>query len=354
MNWMLWIAQAAKETWHVALMMAPYIVLGLTAAIVVLVVFPSDRIHRLIGKPGFVSNLKAALAGIPLPLCSCGVLPTALTMKRRGASRGSVVSFLVSTPETGVDSIAVTYALINPLMTILRPAAALVSALTTGLAVDRFSGSQQSESGGDHIVRCIVCHEAECATGHGWPERVRSAARYVAFDFFPDIANWLAIGLVLSGVLAVWLPDQFFGATSAWGQMALVIIAGVPLYICASASTPIAAVLLAKGMMPGAVLVFLLVGPATNVAALAVIARELGRRTTAVYITALIVISVLIGWIVNAGFGAWDWTPNVDTALSEESATVLNWLGVIVLIAAFLATWLRRLVRVRRHSTATA
>lgn len=349
-----WLFNVLTEIWLLGLEMAPYIIVGLVAAVFVYALFPRDKIQRVLGRPGWGSTVKAALIGIPLPLCSCGVLPTAMSLKKRGASSGATVSFLVSTPETGLDSMAVTYALINPLMTVLRPVAAFISAVLTGAAVDRFSPGKNGAAE-DATVACLVCGEQGCSTRHPATARVRASAHYIMFDFFPDIANWLVLGLVLSGVLAAVLPADLFVGSSSLLQMVLVVTAGIPMYICASASTPIAAVLLAKGMAPGAALVFLLVGPATNIASLLVVGRLLGRRTAAVYLIALVVSSIAIGVLVDAFLGGLDWTPRIAEQAMHEHISLFKWLGLILLTLAILHTWkLKATAFMRKRQTASS
>ncbi|MBD3297266.1 MAG: SO_0444 family Cu/Zn efflux transporter, partial [candidate division Zixibacteria bacterium] len=281
------LSQIALSTWTVILQAAPYVVLGLVAAMIIYAVFPKDRVHALLGKPGMGSIVKASVLGIPLPLCSCGVLPTALSLRDRGASKGATVSFLVSTPETGMDSIAVTYALINPAMTVLRPVAAFFSSLVAGFGVDRFVKDQPEPSAAAescHSCCCSSTNKPQPEARPDWRTRLRASLHYIAVDFFPDIANWLLLGFVLSGVVAAFLPTEFLLGISPTAQLLLAVVAGIPIYICASASTPIAAVLMMKGLSPGAALVFLLVGPATNFASLLVIGRRLGPRTATIYL----------------------------------------------------------------------
>ena len=330
------------ETARVFLEAAPFVVLGLAAAALLYAFFPQEKIQRHLGKKGLGSILKASLFGIPLPLCSCGVLPAAMSLKERGASRGATVSFLVSTPETGVDSIAITYALINPAMTILRPIAAFFSAAMAGLAVERWGGRETGARNG-HESDCRVCGDHDCGTAHGWTARLSGAVRYIANDFFPDIANWLLLGLIVSGIVAALLPAGFLTEVSTPVQLLLAVVVGVPLYICASASTPIAAVLMAKGVSPGAALVFLLVGPATNLASLFVVGHRLGKRTAVIYLVSLVATALAIGWIVNMTMGGWNWLPRVADPVLHEHYTLLNWLGAGVLLFGFLYTWWRQL-----------
>jgi hypothetical protein len=339
-----WLSIVSREIGHIALEMAPYIVLGLLAAVGVHALFPKDKIARWLGKRGLGSTVKASLAGIPLPLCSCGVVPMAMSLKKRGASPGATASFLVSTPETGVDSIAATYAVINPAMTILRPIAAFLTAVTTGLLVESLSPKKDGDEATDPAA-CSVCGEDSCEDNHSRRSRLWGSFRYVLNEFFPDIANWLVLGLILSGILAVLLPPDLFVGSSSLGQMAMATVVGVALYICASASTPIAAVLMAKGMTPGAALVFLLVGPATNIASLVVIARVLGRRTTAIYLGGVVASSVAIGLIVNATLGSLDWTPRIANPESSERLGLVHWFGALLLLTALLHVWSRQFGR---------
>ncbi len=339
-----WLTQLSIETWRIALEMAPYVVLGLAAAVLVYAVFPKERIQNWMGKRGIGSIVKGALAGIPLPLCSCGVVPVAMTLKRSGASDGATVSFLVSEPETGPDSIAVTWALINPLMTVVRPVAALITAITTGLAVERIAPSTNV-----HERRTIETDR----TQNAWNERLKRSCLYVMHDFLPDIANWLVIGIVISGVLAVLIPANWFENLGSFAQMIMGVVVGVPLYICASASTPIAAVFLAKGMSPGAALVFLLVGPATNAASFLVIARELGVKTAAVYLIGMIVTAIALGVLVNATMGSLDWTPRIADPAHGEHIGLFHYSGLVLLVSALMYVWARQLAKRTRGTRVT-
>jgi len=326
------------ETSRIFLEAAPYVVLGLVAAALLYTFFPQEKIQQHLGRKGLGSIIKASLFGIPLPLCSCGVLPTAMSLKDRGASRGATVSFLVSTPETGVDSMAVTYALINPAMTVLRPVSAFLSAAVAGLAVDKWGGREAGARNG-HETDCQVCGDHDCETEHQWTGRLRGSIRYIANDFFPDIANWLLLGLIISGIVAALLPADFLTGVPGSAQLFLAVAAGVPIYICASASTPIAAALMAKGVSPGAALVFLLVGPATNLASLLVVGRRMGKRTAAIYLLSLVVVALLIGWCVNALMGGWNWVPRIANPELHEHYTMFNWVGAGLLLLGFLYTW---------------
>jgi hypothetical protein len=347
-----WVIKIIAETWQVFLEAAPYVVVGLLAAALIHTLFPKEKIEKVLGKPGFGSILKAALFGIPLPLCSCGVLPTALSLKDRGASRGATISFLVSTPETGLDSIAVTYALINPAMAILRPVAAFLSAVLAGIGVERFGGAE-SNAGKVESCGCHTCGDESCHDDHSWKTRLRASVDYILNDFFPDIANWILLGLIISGIVAALVPQDFLASIPGPAQIIVAVIAGVPIYICASASTPIAAVLMAKGVSPGAALVFLLVGPATNMASLMVIGRRLGKRTAVVYLGSLVAAALVIAFSVEAFMGGWNWIPKIADPSLHEHFTWFNWIGAAVLALGFLHVWRRQAIRRFRTKAAT-
>jgi hypothetical protein len=180
---------------------------------------------------------------------------------------------------------------------------------------------------------------------------VRGSFKYVLNDFLPDIANWLVLGIVLSGILAVVIPEDWFANLGSPGQMAMSVLVGIPLYICASASTPIAAVFMAKGMNPGAALVFLLVGPATNAASALVLARTLGVRPTVVYLIGLVGSSIAMGFLVNVFMGSWDWTPKIAGPGHGEHIGVFHWVGLGMLVLALAYVWFRQIKKSRLAST---
>ncbi|MGE5307817.1 MAG: SO_0444 family Cu/Zn efflux transporter [Deltaproteobacteria bacterium] len=289
----------AREIWRMFTDAAPYVIFGLVIAGVIQALIKQERIAGYLGKPGMKSVLVAALIGIPLPLCSCGVIPTAVSLRKSGASKGSIVSFLIATPETGIDSIAISYALLDPLMTFFRPAAALVTSLFAGFCENVF-GTPETRTFKE-APACVLC-SATVAHTHSMAERLRLGIRYAFTDLLCDISHWLAIGIVAGGIISYFLPSEFvtrYLGYSFW-SMALMLIIGVPLYICASASTPIAAAFIAKGMSPGAALVFLLVGPATNLATILAINKFLGRKSAAVYLVSISVCAIAAGFVLNA------------------------------------------------------
>ena len=258
---------------------------------------------RWLGGPGYGPIFKAAIIGTPLPLCSCSVLPAAIGLHRQGASRGATVSFLIATPENGADSIALSYALLGPFMTIARPIAAAVSAIVTGMLARSFTATTPSHAPHKPKESCCenTCDNHTDASGDTpLLRRLIDAARYAMTDILDDIALWTAAGLVIAATVATVVPPD---ALSQWGSglpaMLAMLGVGIPMYICASASTPIAAAMLLAGVSPGTVLVFLLAGPATNFASIAVIRNELGTQTLWVYLLGICVSSIALGLLTD-------------------------------------------------------
>lgn len=273
--------------------MSPYLLLGFLIAGIMHAFVPRTLYSRYLAGNDFRSVAMAALLGVPLPLCSCGVIPTAMSMRREGASKAATVSFLISTPQTGVDSIAATASLLGLPFAVLRPVAAFVTALFGGTLVGAVSrGEEAAASSADSAG-------SERATT--FVGKCRSALRYGFVDMMQDIGRWLVLGLVVAGLITIFLPDGFFARFSDYplANMALILLLSIPMYLCATGSVPIAAALMLKGLSPGAALVLLMAGPATNMAAILVIGKVLGRRTLAVYLLSIIAGAVGFGLIVD-------------------------------------------------------
>jgi len=287
------------ESWDVLADVAPYLLFGFLAAGLIHGLVPSDAVARHLGRGRFLPVLKAALLGIPLPLCSCGVLPAALGLHKKGASKGATVSFLVSTPETGVDSIALTYALMDPLMTLFRPLSAFVTAVVAGVAENLFGRSVDLAPGGRPSCGCTG---ETAAIGSPVSARFRDGLRFAFRDLLGDLAPWLAAGFVLAGLISVLVPADFVSTHlgGGWLPRVVMLAVGIPLYMCATASTPIAAALVLKGLSPGAALVFLLAGPATNLASLTALAGTLGVAATARYLLSISVSALAMGTALDA------------------------------------------------------
>jgi len=258
---------AIVEFWRVLGEMSPYLLFGFLVAGVLSVVVRPETVERHLGGHGLWPIVKASAFGVPLPLCSCGVIPVAASLRKHGASRGATTSFLISTPQTGVDSIFVTLSLLGPVVAIFRPIAALVSGVIGGSVVSLSQGDDVSSSRAEEKCQDVCCTGD---TGRGKFLRILS----YGFVTLPrDIARAIIVGLALAGIISVLVPSDFFAGALGQGITGMLVMMafGIPVYVCATASVPIAAALIAKGASPGAAIVFLMTGPATNAAAIATI-----------------------------------------------------------------------------------
>ena len=425
-------------SWDILLEAAPYVLFGFFVAGLLKAYVPASFVARHLGRGHVGPVFKAALFGIPLPLCSCGVIPAAAGLRQQGASKGATTSFLIATPETGVDSMAVTWALLDPVMTVARPFAALLTSVAAGLMVDLFPERKRGESevsppvmspsrdpalhdgpttlpapviapvlhGAAGIAapqgaslgpirehaactcsgHASVAASACCGTSHSVPapsgascgcgsaahahsgagccghdapvgqvgggfsgavKRFSGGMRFAFGELVADIGGWLLLGVVLAAVITILIPDDLFSGTfaSGIGGILLMMVVGIPLYVCATASTPIAAAFALKGISPGAALVFLLAGPATNVATITVVARMLGRKAAVIYVAVIGVMSVALGLAVNMlygwlGMGVTGWVQGSADAEPGMPSAV----AAVVLLLLVLYQWLPALV----------
>lgn len=320
---------------------APWLLLGLLMAGLIKAWLPSAWVSRHLAGGGVAGVIKAALVGAPLPLCSCGVVPAAFGLHRAGASRGSTVSFLVATPETGVDSVAVSHALLGPLMALVRPLAAISSAVVAGLLTqwsERGDGGVVTPSAGTECGGgCCDSSPVDSVPAVETPlRRTLSGVEYAFSDLYDDIIWWLFGGLLFASAVQTWVPPSLM---AEWGSglpaMLAMCAIGVPMYICATASTPIAAGLIAAGVSPGTALVFLLAGPATNLSTLGLIRKELGGRTLGTYLLGT------LGTALASGL-ALDWlladSPLAVQAAQADEEVLPVWLSTASAVLLVLAS----------------
>jgi uncharacterized membrane protein YraQ (UPF0718 family) len=239
------------------------------------------------------SVIKSALLGVPLPLCSCGVVPTASYLKKYGASKPAVMSFLIATPQTGVDSLAATWGMLGPLFAIFRAFTALITGIAGGILSFTFDRSDSKKP-----------DEKELTADHDSPEggKFRQFLDFAYRESVDDIAVNFVIGLALAALISLLIPDNFFEGTLLGGgflSMLLMVVIGIPMYVCSTSSIPIAVALIAKGFSPGAAYVFLVAGPATNAATLAILSRVLGKKQTVFYVGTIIAGSLVFGLLMN-------------------------------------------------------
>ncbi|MBN1883582.1 MAG: SO_0444 family Cu/Zn efflux transporter [Deltaproteobacteria bacterium] len=322
------ILEILGEIWWILTESAPFVLFGTFLAGLLYIFLNPEIIYRRLSGNTFGSVFAASLFGIPLPLCSCGVLPVVVSLSKQGANRGAVLSFLISTPESGVDSIAVTYALMDPLMTIMRPLAAFVSAITAGILGVVSGGPETQEAPARPDITCRVdacCSGVDCPADlhknhHSFWEKMWAAIKYAFGELFEDFAPWFVIGIVAAGILTSLTPAGFLERYLGGGVLTMLIMLamGIPVYICATASTPLAAALVLSGVSPGAALVFLLAGPATNVASLSVVAGNLGRRAVVIYVTTISVVAVVMGLFTDYLYTTLGVTPRAYAGDSAE------------------------------------
>ncbi len=273
--------------------MAPYLLLGFLIAGILHASVSEKIIQKYFGGNKYVSSLNASLFGVPLPLCSCGVIPTGMSLYKNGASKGSTVSFLISTPQTGVDSILVTYSLLGLPFAIIRPIVAFITGVLGGIITSSVSESSNSEQ--NRVINPVKLKQLT------WKEKVIGIFHYGFVEFLQDISKWLIIGLVLAAAISALIPDDFFTGLglSPILQMLIILAFSVPLYICATASVPLAAVLILKGISPGAALVLLMAGPATNAATITIIGKVMGKKVLFSYLGTIIIGALFFGLFID-------------------------------------------------------
>ncbi len=352
---------------------APWLVLGLVVGGLIKALIPTELLHKHLSGSGLPAIIKAALFGAPLPLCSCGVIPAALGLRKAGASKPATVSFLVSTPETGIDSVSISYALLGPFMAIVRPIAAITSAITAGLLVGKSEDSQVNSnplSSAEAEPSCcskqasIVeekpkesCCDSTKAADVKKPSKPTLLQRawqgivYSFVDLFEKVLFWLCIGIVFAAAVKTFIPVTFL---AEWGSglpaMLVMLVVGIPMYVCATASTPIAAGLLLAGVSPGTAMVFLMAGPATNISTLGVIGKELGRRSLFAYLTGVGVIALFTGFIVDYLIVKMGIDVQAQIVHNHDMVSpFIAWASLLLLIAVVLKLKLPKLLLVNKQ-----
>ena len=293
------------EVWATLCQMSPYLLFGFLCAGLLSVLISEEKVEKHLGGKGFMPVLKATLFGIPLPLCSCGVLPVFASLRKKGAGKGAATSFLISTPQTGVDSILVTYSMLGPIFAIFRPLAAFVSGIFGGMLVDIFDRETKSVKDETLKESTCCCHEKKekcCEKEDMKSGIIKRIITYGFVTLMDDIAKSLLVGILLAAAISLVVPENWFASMAigtGFTGMIVMMLFGIPLYVCATASVPIAAVLIAKGVSPGAAFVFLMTGPATNAAAIAIVWNLIGRRSALIYLGTLMVSALAFGLLLD-------------------------------------------------------
>jgi uncharacterized membrane protein YraQ (UPF0718 family) len=273
------IKTVITDFWATILEMSPYLLFGFVVAGLLSVLVSQQLVEKHLGGRGLWPLLKASLFGVPLPLCSCGVIPVSMSLRKHGASKGATIAFLLSTPQTGVDSIFVTLSLLGPVFAVFRPVAAFITGLVGGAFVDIFEQGEDAQK-----KPMEKCTDDCCSNKKGG--KVVRGLKYGFIALPRDIGKAMLLGLVIAAFISALVPDGYFAEKLGTGIFAMVImmLLGIPVYVCATASVPVAAALILKGLTPGAALVFLMTGPATNAASFITIWKTLGRATAIIYL----------------------------------------------------------------------
>lgn len=329
-------AKILAEFWNVLTEMSPYLLFGFAVAGLLSAFISPALVERHLGGRGVWPVVKAAAFGVPLPLCSCGVIPVSASLRKNGASRGATTAFLISTPQTGVDSILVTLSLLGPVFAVFRPVAAFISGIAGGILVDVTDKPE-----GDPVGRATPAGEASCN-----PEPPRGALRKLGagmkygFMTLPgDIARSLVVGLVVAALISAVVPKDYFASSIGptlghVGTIVLMMLIGIPVYVCATASVPIALAMIHMGISPGAAFAFLVTGPATNAATIATMWKVMGPRATGLYLLTMAASAfgggMLLDRLVTAGEAQchahemhWMLPPAVSAAFAAAMLAVL-------------------------------
>ena len=289
---MNYVIDCLRESWFVLTELAPWLLLGLLVAGLIHILLPKDFLRHWLGRRRMGGVFWAALFGVPMPLCSCGVIPASIGLKKEGASDGAAVAFLISTPQTGVDSILVSATFLGWPFALFKVGSAFVTGLLGGGLTNIAAHDKQEPE--------VVAADEPPLKGVG--ARVRELFRFAFGRLLGDIYRWVIIGVITSGILTALLPENYF-ADVPWARgfagMLVMLVIALPLYVCATSSVPIAASLVRAGLPPGAALVFLMAGPATNVATLGAIFRTFGKRVTVIYVLTVAVSSLIFGSVFN-------------------------------------------------------
>ena len=347
---------------------APWLILGLLIAGFMKWLVPMELLQKHMGNNRISSILKAAFIGAPLPLCSCGVIPAAIGLRRAGASKSSTISFLISTPETGVDSVSVSYALLGPFFAIIRPISAIITAVYAGVMVKLFAidnlnkdiateKNQETNSSNDSCCssKAVKPVKKSCCSSKNLKPEVKPklfdlfilSIQFSSGKLLSDITKWLLIGLLLAAAIETWVSTNFL---LQWGDgffaMLVMALIGIPMYICATASTPLAAGFLAAGLSPGAILVFMLAGPATNIATMGMIKQEMGTKVLIAYLFSLFTASISIGYLTNWLIEQWQIViPTVAAQEHEMAFTPIYFISAVLLAALMIKNQLSALKR---------
>lgn len=328
--------------WQILGEMSPYLLFGFLIAGILSVLILPEVVEKHLGQKGLLSVIKAALIGIPLPLCSCSVIPIAASLKKSGASNGATISFLISTPQNGVDSIMVLFALLGPVFAVFVPVVTFVSGIIGGILVNLFGSDKTIIIESDHSE----CSD-DCCPKRSPKNKILQALHYGYVTMPKDIGKALLVGLLIAGVISAIVPKDFFAGLfgNGIGSMLVMLLISIPLYVCATASIPVAAALILKGITPGAALVFLMAGPATNAATIATIWKIMGKKTAIIYLLTMATTALLSGIILDGIFKINNitFTSLNEASLPWQLETISSVLVLLILTQAIFEPFIKRI-----------
>lgn len=324
--------------------MSPYLLLGFFFAGVLYAFIPKQRIEKYFNGNPFKSSVLASVFGIPLPLCSCGVIPTGTAFYKNGASKGGTISFLISTPQTGVDSILATFSLLGLPFAIIRPLAAFITGITGGLITSKITKEEQGRA-----------FQPEQEKQFTFRQKVVNVFRYGFVEFIQDISKWLVIGLVLAAIISALIPNEFFVLLNLPPivQMFMILVVSIPLYICATGSIPLAAILILKGISPGAAFVLLMAGPATNAATITMIGRVLGKKSLFAYLGTIVAGALSFGLMIDYLLPLEWFTRIAESHLGHQHGTHLAWWQIgsgVLLLGLIINGYVQKMLPVKKKA----
>lgn len=326
--------------------MSPFLLLGFLLAGLMHAFIPNRLYTTYLAGNSLKSVIYAALFGVPLPLCSCGVIPTAMSIRKEGASKGATVSFLIATPQTGVDSIFATYSLLGLPFAIVRPIVAFFTAIVGGQAVNLFN--KETVAATEHTEQRDYSEKR-----HTFIEKIVEALRYGFIEMMGDIGKWLVIGLIIAGLITTFVPQEFFNifAGNSFMSILLVLCISIPMYVCATGSIPIAVALMLKGLTPGAALVLLMAGPAANAASILIINKVLGRKTLIIYLATIALGAIGFGLGIDYLLPREWFTPTLAKTAADCCDNHVEWfnIGCTILLALLLIYALINHLRGHKH-----
>ncbi len=345
------ISGIIKESYFLLKAMAPYLLFGFLFAGILHIFISTGTVSRHLGRSSLLSVVTASLFGIPLPLCSCSVIPAAMSLRREGASRGAVLSFLISTPTTGVDSIFATYSLLGGLFTVYRIIASFITGVLAGAAANIFIKEEPTPA--REVPKCKLCDE-EKEHVHGTGHRIKGVFSYAFGDLLEDTGLALLAGILMGGVITYFLPETFIETYLGSGlkEMFIMLLVGIPMYVCATASIPIAAALMIKGLGPGAAFVFLVAGPATNIVTMSVVAKNMGRKALIIYLGSIAVSSITLGLVLDKIFTYFYEPGSIHFMMHAHRRIIPDWLtlaATVLLIALICRNFIVKFLKKRNQ-----